>query len=207
MSGFHGPVVVDVTQPNLAGIAVTVVCDKGDMLSSSEAKLLCQRVATLYENQGAQVTQRTADEVGADFMVGEEPESDAPPPSTDLTVELVSRQLHTANDPITWWLFFMSATVVPAVTEESFAIDVTVRDQEGFVLVQDSLQGRLVRRMGIGAWGTNVLLDRFLREESDRLTGDAAHQDLSEDLYGQLSQLLFNARMQWEVLALQEPAP
>jgi hypothetical protein len=110
-----------------------------------------------------------------------------------------------ANDPVSWVLFVLSFSVVPAVTETSFAVDVIIRDESGFLLVSDSLQGRLVRRLGVGAWGTNLVLDRFLRDEDDRITGDAAHEDLSADLYGQLGQLMFNAKMQREVLSQAPP--
>lgn len=203
MSGLHGPVVVDLQAPNFEDLALTVVCDRGDMLSAAEAKNLCQHVGTLFENQGARVTTLTAGELAGAFDVADpaETEEDAATVATDLTLELTSRKLHVASEPLSWVLFLMSATVVPAVTETSFALDVTIRDESGFVLVSDSLQGRLVRRLGVGAWGTNLLLDRFLREDADRISGDAAHQDLSADLYGQLGQLMFNAKMQWEVLS------
>lgn len=208
MSGFQGPVVVDPQAPNFTDVSLTVVCDRGDLLSAAEARTLCQHVGTLFEIQGAQVTTRTAGELAGGFDLGvdeptEDP-ADAPPP-TDLTLELTSRKLHAGDDPVSWWLFLMSATVVPAVTERSFAVDVVVRDESGFLLVSDSLQGRIVRRLGVGAWGTNVLLDRFLREDEDHVAGNAAHEDISADLYGQLGQLVFNAKMQWEVLRLASP--
>jgi len=210
MAGFHGPVVVDPQARNFGDLSLTVVCERGDLLTAAEARTLCQHVGTLFEQQGAVVTTTTS-ESGAGEFEFEEPavpgEEEAPPPATDLTLELTSRELHKANDPVSWVLFFISATVVPAVTETSFAVDVTIKDESGFVLVADSLQGRLVRRMGVGAWGTNFLLDSFLREDADRITGDAAHQDLSDDLYGQLGQLLFNAKMQWQVLSQAAAAP
>ena len=202
MSGFQGPVVVDPQAPNFQDVSLTVVCHRGDLLTAAEARSLCQHVGTLFENQGALVSTWTAaDQAGALDVGGPEPEQDDGPPAADLTLELNSRELHVANDPVSWVLFVMSSTVVPAITESSFAIDVTVRDQSGFLLVEDSLQGRLVRRLGVGAWGTNKLLDRFIRAPEDQITGDQAHEDLSEDLYGQLGQLVFNAKLQWEVLA------
>ncbi len=205
MTGFHGPVVVDPQAPNFEGMALTVFCDRGDLLTAAEAKSLCRNVGTLFEIQGAQVTTYTSGEQLYAFDVGGTDTSEAQEtdePVADLTLELTSRKLHVANDPVSWALFLMSATVVPAVTESSFAVDVVVRDEHGFVLVSDSLQGRLVRRLGVGAWGTNKVLDWFWREEEDRIANsEAAHEDLSEDLYGQLSQLTFNARMQWEVLS------
>ena len=38
------------------------------------------------------------------------------------------------------------------------------------------------------------------RIASDRLTAETVRRDLSTDLYRQLSQLVFNAKMQWQVL-------
>ena len=39
-----------------------------------------------------------------------------------------------------------------------------------------------------------------MRDEDETLGDDAAYKDLSNDLYGQLSQMVFNAEMQWRVL-------
>ena len=205
MTGFHGPVVVDPQAPNFEGMALTVFCDRGDLLTAAEAKSLCRHVGTLFEIQGAEVTTYTSGEQLNAFDVGEpdpseDEEGDAP--VADLTLELRSRKLHVSNDAVSWALFLMSSTLVPAITESSFAVDVVIRDESGYVLVSDSLQGRLVRRLGLGAWGTNKVLDWFWREEEDRIaSSDAAHRDLSADLYGQLSQLTFNAKMHWEMLS------
>ena len=88
---------------------------------------------------------------------------------------------------------------MPAVTESSFAQDVTIRDGTGFLLSTDTLEGRLLRRFGVGAWATNKLLNRTVRSEDEKITPDSAKEDLSADLYRQLSQLVFNAKVQWRV--------
>ena len=75
----------------------------------------------------------------------------------------------------------------------------------GFLLATDRYRGRLVERFGAGVWVGNWVLDRFIREPEERLTGEAASTDLSNDLYRQLSQLVFNARMRQEALQLQAP--
>ena len=114
-------------------------------------------------------------------------------------------------------------TLVPAVTESTFAQDVIIRDGSGFLLVSDSLQGRIINRYGITAWAGDRILQRVWRRAQGLESGrrgpgaklvmsmvdtsqvtqtdvDPIEEDLSADLYGQLSQLMFNAKIQWQVL-------
>ena len=198
MAGLHGPVVVDPTVTNFPELRLAVVCDRGDLLSREEARVLCQHVGTLFENQGATVTTLAAGE--RPYEVAEEGQG-SQPLLVDLEMELTSREVHSSNDPVSWALCILTASVVPAVTERTFALDVVIRDGHGFLLVADSLQGRIIRRGGVGVWATNALMDRLVRSEQDQLGGDSASQDLSADLYGQLSQMVFNAQMQARVLS------
>jgi hypothetical protein len=200
MSGLHRPAVVDPRLPNLEDVRLTVRCVPGGLLNAQEAGALCQKVGLLFENQGATVTtvagDRSAGDTGTDAG-GDD--ADGPPP-TDLTLELRAREVHRANNPLGWALCIGSFTVIPAVTESTFAQDVAIRDASGFLLVSDTLEGRLVTRFGFGAWLGNELLDLTVRDDREDLTNGAAGRDLSADLYRQLSQLVFNAKMQWQVL-------
>ena len=58
----------------------------------------------------------------------------------------------------------------------------------------------MIQYFGAGAWIGNKTLDLATRNDADKLTGDVAERDLSNDMYRQLSQLLFNANMQGRVL-------
>ena len=203
MTGLHDPVILDTAVANFDTLRLSVICDRGDLLSRGEARVLCQYVGTLFENQGAEVSTRVSDE-GPDVFI-DAVEEEKPAPEVDLEMVLSSRQVHTSFDPVSWALFYMSATVVPAVTERTFALDVVIRDGTGFLLVSDSLQGRIIRRAGVGVWATNKAMNRFFRSEDEQLTEETAGQDLSDDMYGQLSQLVFNAQMQW--LVLQQAPP
>lgn len=205
MSGLHTPVVVDPEVANFPELRLTVVCDRGDMLSRGEARVLCQHVGTLFENQGAVVTTLAAGERPDEFLDVDPEGQPLQAPAVDLVLELSSRELHSSNDPVSWALCIMSGSVLPAVTESTFALDVVIRDGTGFLLVADTLQGRIIRRAGVGVWATNKVMNRFVRDEEDQLGGETASQDLSADLYGQLSQMVFNAQMQW--LVLQEAPP
>ena len=220
MSGLHDPVVIDPQQPNFQDVRLTVYCAPGDHLNAEETRTLCRRVGTLFENQGAvvltytrnrlQVEQAREEEEAALAASESESESEGAVDATgvsrgtdeaptDLVLELRSRQTHAASDPVSWVLCAGSFTLVPGVTESSFATDVVIRDGTGFLLARDTLEGRLVRYFGVGSWATNRIVDLLWREDEDELTGDAVNQDLSADLYSQLSQLLFNAKMQWQV--------
>jgi len=202
MSGLHDPIVVDPRAPNFKDVRLTVHCVPGDYLTRSETSALCRKVGTLFENQGAVV--RTVDSVGRADDELQDGEKRAIEPTTDLTLELRSRKVHKSNHPLSWALTIASFTALPGVSEYTFAQDVSIRDESGFLLVSDSLKGRVIRRFGFGPWLGNALAD-IAKEKGERITGGASDRDLSEDMYGQLSQMTFNAKMQWEVL--RESAP
>lgn len=210
MSGLHRPVVVDPQLANFQDLNLVVRCIPEDLLTIQDASVLCRKVGTLFENQGARVT-TSATASGA-------PEDDGEPTAegtraagapgsaaaTDLTLELRARRVHSDNSMVSWAICIASFTLVPAVSESTFAQDVVIRDGNGFLLVSDSLEGRLVQRFGAGTWIGNKFLDLVTRDRADELAGDAASRDLSSDLYRQLSQMVFNAEMQRQIL---EQAP
>jgi len=197
LSGLHRPVVVDTQLPNFQDVHLTVRCVPGGLLLPQDANTLCQKVGTLFENQGAVVATVAS---ATDEPDESDVPKDAPRPPTDLTLELRSREISRSDHLVSWLLFFGSFTLIPGVTESTFAQDVVIRDSTGFVLISDSLQGRIVIRQGFGSWAVNKLADAIARKKEDRLTGEAMNRDLSTDLYRQLSQLLFNAEMKWQVL-------
>lgn len=215
LSGLHRPVVVDPQARNLENVRLTVHCVPKDLLNRTGASLLCRRVATLLRNQGADVEtvtsigrfddpseapNRTADDAGR-------AQSNSPhgrggrtlPPTTDLTLELRARLTHQENNPFLWIPSILTFSLSPVITEYTFVQEVVVRDASGFLLVSDALKGRLVRYYGFGAWASNTLLDMAFREEDEKLTGDRVYKDFSADFYGQLSQLVLNAKMRWQV--------
>jgi hypothetical protein len=208
LSGLHRPVVVDPQAANFQDLRLLVVCPPGGLVSPGEAQVLCERVGKLFENQGATVTTATDGRPGDPGLEQDPAEANAAvaaAPTTDLVLELRAHQIHTTNDPLSWVLCLATATLVPAYSESTFAQDVVIRDATGFLLVSDVLEGRIVRTFGLGTWAGNKLLDLVWRKKEDELSTKAVHADLSADLYGQLSQLVFNAKMRWQVL--QEATP
>lgn len=191
LSGLHRPVVVDPGAANLEGLHLQVFCVPEALLNTQDASALCRKLGTLFENQGALVTTTVGGEE-------EEPEAEAPP--IDLRIEVRARQVHAASHPLTWAATVFSFTLVPAVTEFTFEQDLVVRDASGFLLATDVLRGRVVHYYGFGSWASNTLLDLTVREKPDEIVGDSAERQLSEDLYRQLSQSVFNAKLQAQVL-------
>jgi len=186
------PAVINPDHNNFEGLKLLLKCLPTDYTDSGDSEILCQNLRTLFDNQGAQVEL-------------EVPDSDVPKPDEeaakpDLIVELTSRQLHSENSALQWALCYASFTLIPAVTEATFAQDVILRDTDGFLLGQDSLQGRFVRYFGLGYWAINGLMDLIVRDKSEQLTGSAQKEEFSRDFYGQLSQLVFHARMKQLVL-------
>ena len=74
-----------------------------------------------------------------------------------------------------------------------------MRDAAGTPLASEILTGRLTRSVGVATWAGNRLLDLLVRAPDEQVTRDAANRALSADLYGQVSQTVFNARQQLRV--------
>lgn len=187
------PAVVDTRVANFEGLRLLVRCKPGDHLDAGDAQRLCSHVATLFRNQGAEVdTDVPRDGRPA---VGDE---DARRP--DLVVELGARLLHKENSTLLAVLCGWTLTLVPAYAEQTFAQDIAIYDAAGFLLARDSVQARLIDYFGIGIAGVNWVLDLLVRADGDKITGNAASRDLTRDLDGRLSQLVFNARVRSVVL-------
>ncbi|MEZ4316657.1 MAG: hypothetical protein R3F61_04115 [Myxococcota bacterium] len=198
MSGLHRPKVIDVRAANFQDLHLTIRCVPGGLLSRHEASMLCQKVTTLFQNQGALVhTIDNSGQVDADETPEEDPEA---PPRTDLSLELRARKVHESHHPLSWIASAVTFTVLPGLSETTFAQDVEIRDGTGFLLVSDSMEGRIVRKVGAGPWFGNKILDLVARDKDEKLGIGSAYRELSRDLYQQLSQHTFNAKMQWEVL-------
>lgn len=210
LSGLHEPRVVDPGLRNFEGLRLTVHCVPGDYLTRGQNLQLCRRVGTLFENQGATVTTVDRQTVEPDPFADEPPQADpftargeadsgdAPPgsPEGDLILQIRSRRIAKNNRTLSFALSAATSFIIlPYTDDHAFAQDITVRDADGFLLEQDTLRGRLIRRTGVFTWLGNWILDNVAREPEDRLTGDAAERDLSEDLYGTLTQIVYNARV------------
>jgi hypothetical protein len=191
MTGLHTPVVIDTTAPNLSEQAITVHCVATDGMSPSNRARLCRRVGTLFENQGAVVSV-----VGED----EQREQADEPSETDLVVELRARRVSVDDHAVSWVLYMATATLIPAVVEVPFAIDVSIRDGGGFLLDEAYMEGRVIAKIGLSAWFTASLASRSWRRDSPKFTRRAAAEQLSTDFYEQLSQLTFNATTHRQVL-------
>jgi len=201
LRGLHDPRIVDPTLPNFADLSIDVYCVPGDDLKPAQASILCQRVGTLFENQAAEVETYTVDPrvSGGDGGLGLEEDTTSRAPA-DLVVELRTEAVHKNPHPLSWGLCYITGTLVPAVRESTFTQRVVVRDSDGFLLAQSTFEGRIIFSFGIGTWGGNKLLDLTVREPSEELTGEGAKADLSKDLYEQLTQVVYNAKVRGQLL-------
>ena len=185
--------------PNFEGQRLLVRCIPGDYLQPSDADQLCRNVRSLFTKQGAEVE---VEVLRPGISARDEPGE----PKADLIIDLKARLVHEENSALLWTLSGLTLTLVPAITESTFAQEVTIRDSSGFQLASDTLQGRFVRYTGVGLWAVNSALDLLVRSDAEELTGDVAKEDFSRDFHGQLSQLAFNARMRsWVMRGFEEP--
>lgn len=166
MSGLHRPVAIDTDYANFADLSLTLHCLAGPVLDASQARDLCRKLSRLFENQGCAVETRTS--------TGRPSDSDeapgAGPARTALNMRLSSRLIHEVETDLILWSYW---------TDYTFAQDVVVTDETGFLLVQETLTGRFVTRLG------------FFSD---------TEEDFSSDYYGQVSQLALNAKMRRQVL-------
>ena len=192
--------------PNFTDTEILVHCVPGDYLGKGASRELCQKVAVLFENQGAKVQALASTGVNPDDLEDvSQNEGDPTPRDTKLVVELRARRIHESYHPWSWLACFASFTIVPGMNEFTFAQDVVIKDSDGVLLARDSMKGRIVKRFGGAHWAINMLTNLATRKKKDRHSGHALGRDLSHDLYGQLSQLAYNARVQSQVLAEAKP--
>jgi len=201
LRGLHDPRIVDPTLPNFRGLSIDVYCVPSKELKPAQASMLCQRVGTLFENQAATVETFTVDPrvSGGDGGLGLEEDTNRAP--ADLVVELRTETVHKDPHPLSWSLCYITGTIVPAVRESTFTQKAVVRDADGFLLASSTYEGRIVSSFGIGTWGGNKLLDVTVRAPEDEITGEGAKKDLSTDMYEQLTQVVYNAKVRGELLS------
>ena len=196
------PVVIDTEVGNFDGLKMLLRCVPGEYQDEFEARKLCNNLRPLFVNQGAQVKV----EVPAKRGLPRE-DKDARP---DLIVDLNARLLHEESSPIYWFFSLATFTLLPAIHDFTFAQDIVVRDTNGFVLATDSLQGRFVRYFGLGSLLFIWIPDLIYRARSEKLSGTSQQEEFSRDFHGQLSQIVFHARMRSMVMhsfEVEPPAP
>lgn len=201
LTSLQKPTAIRTSETNFAGQRMLIRCIPGGGMNATEAQRLCSKLSALFSNQGAQVDVSVPRAGGGgvtELVAGARP---------DLVMELSTRLLHESNPPYMWVACWLSCGVIPAYVDTSIAQDVSIRDADGFELASDSLQARFVEYHGLGIWAVNRSLDLLVREESEKLTQNAAAKDFSRDFYRQLNQLVFNAKVRAAVLRSFEPPP
>jgi hypothetical protein len=196
------PVAIDRRLPNFKGLRMSVRCLPGENLDPAEALVLCRNVDSLFAQQGAVVEVST--------QAGGPGERDPAQGKPDLILELGLRVLQNENAGVLWLLFLMTGSMVPVITSQTVAQDVTVRDSQGFLLASESYQARFVLYFGLGVWGVNAALNLFVRSKEEEISEEASKHDFSRDLYDQLAQVAFHAHLRAQVLRglpLAPPAP
>lgn len=200
--GLQNPVVVDTQSPNFAGLHVVVRCVPEDFLDERDAGILCTRMEELFVAQGATVKTISAKTKAADEEEeGEPTEVEAPLPEDTITVELRAKKVNADTSALLWVFSILTVSLVPAMSEYTYVQEVVVRDRRGVRLASAELKGRLVRYYGLGAWAGTRLTNLIFRDDEEDITNRAFRQGISNDLYGQVSQMVFNARMRQRVLS------
>lgn len=161
MSGLHRPTAIDRRYANFADTRIALTCEPDEALDTDEARDLCRKLSRMFENQGAVVVRASNP---FDAIEGEAPAKGS------LNVHVSGRLIHQTTSDFLWWERVLDYTV---------AQDISVRDETGFLLLEETLTARFVTEMGF--------------------TSDADAR-FSDDFYGQLSQIALNAKMRRLVL-------
>lgn len=203
--GLGRPVLVDTKAPNLEGTRVLVRCFSNDELPVSAAQQGCRQLARAFSAQGA-VVETEVPRPGkgqAQSFEGQGPE---------LVLEWKSRRIKQDTFVASDLLYCLTCTCLPLVAEYTFAHEGEVRGRDGSVLLSAKYQARFVETVGCASGTLAFLLDLY-RPEEEKLGWSTqfdnpfanetkATRDYSRDVYGQLSQLLYNAKARSEVLGL-----
>jgi hypothetical protein len=193
----HRPVVVPSSPTNFEGLRVLVRCNSHEKyLPVGDAARLCGRIADDLEQQGA-ICEWVVP-VGANFV---EP-SGFDGEEADLTLENREQDRPRLRLPVDGRAFCLTCSMIPTMEEYTYSQRVVVFGRDRSVLTEEVFRERFVQYTGLGIWGLNYLIDWLFRSDEDALSGDAGKKAFSRDFYGQIRQILFNARIRSEVLGL-----
>jgi hypothetical protein len=197
LSGLTRPVALDIAVANFERQRILIRCFPGDYLDAASSQKLCRSLQTVFTNQGAEVDV----EVPRDGDTLPEAAGRAPP---DLVVDLRSRLIHRGSDGVLmFFLSLMTMTVVPMMSEQTFAQEVIVRDPSGFLLANETYEARLLEYVGVALWAVRKAAENLDRSGAPPFN---ARAELSNDFYAQLCQLTFHARMRRDVMRGFAPA-
>ena len=120
----------------------------------------------------------------------------------DLTLEIESNIEHENENKILSTISGFTLTLIPSVEEKTYVQRVRVFGKDRSVLASDVFRARFVTYVGCSLWSVNYLLDLFVREKRNKITGDVAKREFSRDFYRQVRQLTFNAKIRSEILGI-----
>jgi hypothetical protein len=197
--GIHRPIALERSPMTFAGLKVLVRCNASEDMSSDRASWMCGKIADDLERQGATVEWTTPS--GARYV--EQVTFDGARP--DLTVEIESRRDHEYLNTMSCAASAVTCSLAPAVYEVTFSQRIVVFGKDRSVLAEETFRERFVNYWGCGVWSTNHVIDWLFRDDYDDIAGDDSDKRFSEAFYGQIRQMLLNARVRSEVLGLTTP--
>lgn len=200
MGALQRPTAVNVDDPNFQDTRVLVRCIPREGFAAADAEKACRQIARSLQQQGAEtetIVPRNLDEgLPADAFDGR---------GAELTVELTARIEHANDWPLLSAASCVTCTAVPSVVEGTYVQDVTIRARNQTVLAEETFRARLLSYTSCLLWSVNGILDWAFRDDEDDLTSDGANKAYSRDLYRQIAQLTYNARVRSDLLGLTTP--
>lgn len=190
--GLQRPIAVDPQSPNtFTSTRVLLRCHPADGV---EPDVLCRNLRSSLTKQGATVTTEV---VRPSARAAAATPSENPP---QYIIDITSKLIHQHDDFLLAVLCGLSFTLVPAISEMTYGQEISIRDAQGFMLAQQSLQERFVESFGLGVWALNGLIDLIIRPKDEQVTGDGYKAEFTRDLHGHLAQLLYNAKVRARVM-------
>ena len=176
LSGLQRGYAIDSKQTNFTGLKLRVACIEDAFVNASMAGRLCERVRAAFEGQGATLLEEEA------------------PGIEDYKITLRAKELYLFRNGWMWPVSIALLTLFPVEQEWAIEQDVSVARADGTPVARKTFQARFVWYWGAGYWALNKIFNWTVRSAAEKAGEDAVRRDFSRDFYGNLAQIVYNAR-------------
>ncbi|MCA2961343.1 MAG: hypothetical protein IOD12_13920 [Silvanigrellales bacterium] len=178
LQGLHRSYALSYKEANFAGLTLNLSCIANTFVSESAAGVLCDKLRTVFEGQGAKVLDAESGDAAFDYGL-----------------EFEATQTYHHQNAWMWPVSILLFTLFPVEQEYAFKQTVTLtRGSDGSPLRRESFEARFLWFWGAGYWGLNKLFNVTVRNDSEKVDDASMRRDFSRDFYSQVSQLVYNAR-------------
>ena len=211
LAGLQRPIAIDIKKRNFSQLKINLNCVFSKEFSKSDSSFVCEKLQNSLVAQGAEV-KIISDENDADKEEEKNEKSDNASKSDsdkknknnlaekladipqEYRIDVDSKEIFRDRNTWMWALAIPSFTFFPVKEEYVSRATLRIVNPKGFLLATDYLDARFIRYISIPYAGMNLLLNWLFRSPDEKVSAETLHLRLSEDFYGQLSQIILNAQ-------------